>query len=199
MWSVQYHAYGNIYFQHVNKIPNPLRFQGQYFDDESGLYYNRHRYYHLNSGRFITADPIGLAGGLNSYQYVKNPTGWVDPLGLHSVPMAGGGCGGKSESGKSDESPLSDEVETPKVAQNTDDLVTVRHHASPQDLTSIKADGAINPARRAGMDNNIGVHVEVDPISPIKSAPREVGATYEGAYIDFQVPRSSLIPTYVGP
>ncbi len=84
MWSVQYHAYGNIYFHHVNKIHNPLRFQGQYFDEESGLHYNRHRYYNLNSGRFTTADPIGLAGGLNNYQYVKNPTGFVDPLGLAS-------------------------------------------------------------------------------------------------------------------
>uniref|UniRef100_UPI003AA90DAC RHS repeat-associated core domain-containing protein n=1 Tax=Vibrio rumoiensis TaxID=76258 RepID=UPI003AA90DAC len=60
----------------------PLRFQGQYYDEETGLHYNRHRYYSPDTGRFITVDPIGLAGGLNNYQYVKNPTGWVDPLGL---------------------------------------------------------------------------------------------------------------------
>ncbi|MEE5067585.1 RHS repeat-associated core domain-containing protein, partial [Pseudomonas alliivorans] len=56
--------------------------QGQYFDAETGLHYNRHRYYNPGTGRFLTPDPIKLAGGLNNYQYVPNPTGWVDPLGL---------------------------------------------------------------------------------------------------------------------
>ncbi|MBC3778170.1 RHS repeat-associated core domain-containing protein, partial [Pseudomonas sp. SWRI99] len=61
-----------------------LRFQGQYFDAESGLHYNRHRYYDPRLGRYLTPDPVKLAGGLNQYQYVPNPTGWVDPLGLTS-------------------------------------------------------------------------------------------------------------------
>ncbi|RQQ91390.1 RHS repeat-associated core domain-containing protein [Burkholderia stagnalis] len=61
---------------------NPIRFQGQYHDAETGLHYNRHRYYDPHSGRFISKDPIGLAGGINVYQYAPNPTGWVDPLGL---------------------------------------------------------------------------------------------------------------------
>nr|WP_261170040.1 RHS repeat-associated core domain-containing protein [Serratia fonticola] len=46
-------------------MPQPLRFQGQYFDAESGLHYNRYRYYSPETARFITPDPIGLAGGLN--------------------------------------------------------------------------------------------------------------------------------------
>ncbi|MGJ7518214.1 RNase A-like domain-containing protein, partial [Pseudomonas baetica] len=54
----------------------------QYFDTESGLHYNRHRYYQPGSGRYLTPDPVKLAGGLNAYQYTRNPTGWVDPLGL---------------------------------------------------------------------------------------------------------------------
>jgi RHS repeat-associated protein len=66
----------------VGKIDNPLRFQGQYFDQESGLHYNRHRYYNPDIGRYLTPDPVKLAGGINGYQYVPNPTGWVDPLGL---------------------------------------------------------------------------------------------------------------------
>ncbi len=67
-------------------VDNPLRFQGQYYDPETGLHYNRHRYYNPANGRFMTPDPIGLAGGLNNYQYVPNPTGWMDPLGLACVP-----------------------------------------------------------------------------------------------------------------
>ncbi|WP_163007190.1 RHS repeat-associated core domain-containing protein, partial [Pseudomonas viridiflava] len=57
-----------------------------YFDQESGLHYNRHRYYHPNIGRYLTPDPVKLAGGINAYQYVPNPTGWVGPLGLSSCP-----------------------------------------------------------------------------------------------------------------
>jgi RHS repeat-associated protein len=59
-----------------------LRFQGQYFDEETGLHYNRFRYYEPESGRFINQDPIGLLGGFNLFQYAPNPVGWVDPWGL---------------------------------------------------------------------------------------------------------------------
>nr|WP_256586923.1 RHS repeat-associated core domain-containing protein [Pseudomonas sp. Irchel 3E19] len=86
MWSAKYRAYGNLAALDVSEIDNPLRFQGQYFDAETGLHYNRHRYYNPGTGRFLTPDPIKLAGGLNSYQYVPNPTGWVDPLGLNNCP-----------------------------------------------------------------------------------------------------------------
>lgn len=89
VWSVTYRAYGNVVRAVVQEIDNPLRFQGQYYDPETGLHYNRHRYYNPNTGRFQTPDPIGLAGGLNNYQYVPNPTGWVDPLGLVSQPKNG--------------------------------------------------------------------------------------------------------------
>jgi type VI secretion system secreted protein VgrG len=60
----------------------PIRFQGQWHDEESGIYYNRHRYYDPQQGRYISQDPIGLKGGANLYGYVTNPTGMVDPLGL---------------------------------------------------------------------------------------------------------------------
>ena len=68
----------------MEAIENPIRFQGQYYDTETGLYYNRNRYYYLVIGRFTSVDPIGLLGGTNNYEYAPNPTGWVDPLGLSS-------------------------------------------------------------------------------------------------------------------
>ncbi|WP_234668058.1 RHS repeat-associated core domain-containing protein [Halomonas sp. TD01] len=66
----------------VRGVTQPIRFQGQWHDEESGLYYNRHRYYDPEQGRYISQDPIGLRGGTNLYGYVTNPTGMVDPLGL---------------------------------------------------------------------------------------------------------------------
>jgi len=82
VWSAHYRAYGQISRLDKGTIDNPLRFQGQYFDQESGLHYNRHRYYNPDIGCYLTPDPVKLAGGINAYQYVPNPTGWVDPLGL---------------------------------------------------------------------------------------------------------------------
>ncbi|MCK5817795.1 MAG: RHS repeat protein [Psychromonas sp.] len=65
-----------------NKINNPLRFQGQYFDVESSLHYNRFRYYCSHQERFIQQNPIGLAGGINLYQYLADPVNWIVPFGL---------------------------------------------------------------------------------------------------------------------
>lgn len=62
--------------------PHPFGFLGQTRDHETGLYYNYARYYHSESGRYLTHDPIGFAGGLNPYAYVPNPMRYVDPLGL---------------------------------------------------------------------------------------------------------------------
>jgi RHS repeat-associated protein len=82
VWKVRYKTYGNVAVKEVEEIENNLRFQGQYFDEETGLHYNRFRYYNPNTGQFITQDPIGLLGGVNNYQYAPNPVGWVDPFGL---------------------------------------------------------------------------------------------------------------------
>ncbi|WP_187655746.1 RHS repeat-associated core domain-containing protein, partial [Xenorhabdus sp. PB62.4] len=70
-----------------------LRFAGQFEDEESGLYYNRFRYYSPETGQYLTPDPIGLKGGLNPYGYVHNPSNWIDPYGL------AGGFGNKGDNG----------------------------------------------------------------------------------------------------
>ena len=63
----------------------PLRFAGQ-ISSEGGVVYNYFRYYDPNLGRYITSDPIGLAGGANTYTYVyNNPLYYVDPYGLFDV------------------------------------------------------------------------------------------------------------------
>jgi len=88
VWQARYQVWGNTtqedrepYFVENQN----LRFQGQYLDRETGLHYNTFRYYDPDAGRFTTPDPIGLAGGLNLYQYAPNPIGWVDPWGWACV------------------------------------------------------------------------------------------------------------------
>ncbi|WP_191490210.1 RHS repeat-associated core domain-containing protein [Pseudomonas sp. FEN] len=84
VWQARYRVWGNT----LEEIREPyyieeqnLRFQGQYLDRETGLHYNTFRFYDPDVGRFTTPDPIGLAGGLNLYQYAPNPFGWLDPWG----------------------------------------------------------------------------------------------------------------------
>ena len=67
-----------------------LRFPGQIYDAESGLYYNYYRYYDSQLGRYVTSDPIGLNGGINTFAYVGgNPVGYIDPLGLAETSING--------------------------------------------------------------------------------------------------------------
>jgi len=66
-----------------NSVEFNFRFPGQYYDSETGLHYNYFRYYDPSTGRYITSDPIGLNGGLNTYGYVGgNPVLRYDSLGL---------------------------------------------------------------------------------------------------------------------
>ncbi|XXY46624.1 RHS repeat-associated core domain-containing protein [Sorangium sp. So ce269] len=75
-------AWGRTDLAEGSRATTPLRFQGQYEDEETGLCYNRFRYYDPDAGRFTSADPLGLDGGLSGYRYAPNPLIWIDPLGL---------------------------------------------------------------------------------------------------------------------
>jgi len=68
----------------VARTSCPWRWPGQYEDEETGLYYNRFRYYDPETGRYLSQDPLGLGGGLAAYGYVADPSAWYDPLGLKS-------------------------------------------------------------------------------------------------------------------
>ena len=125
---MQYRAYGNVVRTIANEIEAPLRFQGQYFDAESGLHYNRHRYYQPETGRFLTPDPIRLAGGLNNYQYVPNPVNWVDPLGLKNAKE--NGWNNQQSKLNSTNSVQTDEPSIPSVSNQTRETVLSNIDAS---------------------------------------------------------------------
>ncbi len=79
----RYDAWGNILEVQDPHFKQPFAYTGREWDEESGLYYYRARYYDSKAGRFVQSDPIGLNGGMNTYAYVGGePTGATDPLGL---------------------------------------------------------------------------------------------------------------------
>jgi RHS repeat-associated protein len=85
-WKAQWYPFGELYDEFVSST-NEIRFPGQWEDDETGLYYNWHRYYGPATGRYYQADPIGLDGGdYNLYRYgYGNPLSNSDPDGRMPV------------------------------------------------------------------------------------------------------------------
>ena len=85
VWNAAFEPYGRE-TSITGTETNNQRFPGQYYDAKTGLSYNWHRYYDPSIGRYITADPIGLAGGMNLYAYANaNPVNFVDPEGLDAT------------------------------------------------------------------------------------------------------------------
>lgn len=85
VWRGASTAWGRALRENVSaawNTPQNLRFQGQYLDRETGLHYNTFRYYDPSGGCYTQMDPIGLAGGLNTYTYVVDPLIYFDALGL---------------------------------------------------------------------------------------------------------------------
>ena len=88
VWSATHDPFGrasvvNCFSRTCERVYLNVRFPGQYYDGETGLHYNYFRYYDPATGRYITSDPIGLAGGLNTFLYVGgNPLNRVDSTGL---------------------------------------------------------------------------------------------------------------------
>jgi RHS repeat-associated protein len=84
VWETHLDIYGKVRtFAGRSLSDCPFRYQGQYEDSETGLYYNRFRYYSPEEGMYLSQDPIGLAGNNPTlYGYVKDVNSWVDVFGL---------------------------------------------------------------------------------------------------------------------
>jgi RHS repeat-associated protein len=118
-------------------IDCPLRFPGQYRDDETGLHYNYHRYYDPTLAAYLTSDPLGLAPAPNNYAYVPNPLTWIDPLGLSGYP----GEGAPTSEWVPDEN-YSDAAINARVAGNAD---TKAYFETPNDIHDLVNDVVSDP------------------------------------------------------
>jgi RHS repeat-associated protein len=91
VWAATYESFGTATITTAT-ITNNLRFPGQYFDSESGLQYNWHRFYDPSTGRYISADPIGLDGGINLYGYGRVFRSWLEIWRRLEYWSRGGRC-----------------------------------------------------------------------------------------------------------
>jgi RHS repeat-associated protein len=82
VWRAQVEPFGRVQIPSGATVEMPLRFPGHYFDVETGLHYNRFRYYDPVLGRYLQSDPLGITGGDNLYAYPANPLSQVDARGL---------------------------------------------------------------------------------------------------------------------
>ncbi|WP_371394146.1 RHS repeat domain-containing protein [Tenacibaculum maritimum] len=85
VWECELDIYGKVRNLHGEKTFIPFRYQGQYEDIETGLYYNRFRYYSPDTGIYISQDPIGLHGGFKPYEYSEDTNILIDPFGLITI------------------------------------------------------------------------------------------------------------------
>jgi RHS repeat-associated protein len=87
IWQCELDIYGKVRKLAGDKTLVPFRYQGQYEDIETGLYYNRFRYYSPEEGIYISQDPVKLWGGNKLYAYVHDPNIYCDVLGLTGIPF----------------------------------------------------------------------------------------------------------------
>ncbi|MDF2383831.1 DNA/RNA non-specific endonuclease [Nostoc ellipsosporum NOK] len=185
IWSRDIDSYGRPRQQVGDEGFCPYLYQGQYVDTDTGLCYNRFRYYDPETGIYISQDPIGLKGGLRPYSYVPNPFEYIDRYGLNPVyyPLdeLGRATGGFAEVTQSSIGTGTDASVNPEgwkgglhpYHQQRSHLIAANHGGIGSDKRNIVplTSGANHPGMRAHEDaitahvnNGNTVLVEVKPV-----------------------------------
>jgi RHS repeat-associated protein len=118
VWTCELNSYGKVRnFQGEFKTDCPFRYQGQYEDSETGLFYNRFRYYSAEEGVYLSQDPIGLEGSIRFYTYVRNPNIYTDNLGLEEFALPNTVKSAKGVKGVFSEKGFEYRIDTNKITQ----------------------------------------------------------------------------------
>lgn len=143
------------------------------YDEETGLHYNRFRYFDPDLDMFISRDPIGLMGGINTFQYAPNPTGWIDLFELSE---------GKNDCCRNKIlSDLPSNIEEGKHIRGHNNFIEGKSYfyddVSPQELldgvhksdfpivsTGARGNPVVNFGKPIGVDANSGLHTQFGQI-----------------------------------
>jgi RHS repeat-associated protein len=138
-----------------------LRLPGQLADDETGLHYNRFRYYAPAAAQFMSPDPIGFGSGANEYRFAPNCLSWLDPLGLE---CGQDGCG------------------NPRPADDPPPRRTLYHYTDEAGMRGIVNSGELNPSTRARnpQDARYGDGQYLTDIAPGTMTPAQLSRAFIG-------------------
>ena len=172
VWRGAYEPFGRALLDSTNQTTLNLRLPGQYLDDETTTNQNWHREYDRQAGRYVQSDPIGLAGGVNTYAYVGgNPISFIDPEGLRGTIYRGTGdmagqiwMGNQMRNG---------------AIQNYDSLErrTDRYYGPQLRMTCLVSSCSIpQPANQCSVSNPSGAATQ-QTSGPVMSAPGQSGCT----------------------
>ena len=175
VWSGEISTYGELRRLHGRRREQPsarhacpFRFPGQYEDAETGLYYNRFRYFDPEVGGYVSQDPIGLRGGTQMHGYVADPLRLRDPLGLSCE----GQSRGRMLPPPRDNNPWMERATLHSTAVGPEGLIVYRAHGAG------RATGAWvtleSPANQRYVREQLAVHPdwnEASHVSKIRLAP----------------------------
>lgn len=158
---------------------NNLRFQGQYYDLETELHYNRYRYYEPHSARYVSKDPIGLSGGINTSAYVSDPTQWIDPRGLASNSI---GSYGSVKSA----SDTYEKYATSKSLKDVAERYAAGKTANASIVAGVGIGGSVeykgNGVTRSTLERSIGLYGEASITEPVDGFA--FGERKDGKYVE---------------
>jgi RHS repeat-associated protein len=159
---------------------NNLRFQGQYYDLETELHYNRYRYYEPHSARYVSKDPIGLSGGINTSAYVSDPTQWIDPRGLASTNSIGSYGSVKSASD------TYEKYATSKSLKDVAERYAAGKTANASIVAGVGVGGSVeykgNGVTRSTLERSIGLYGEASITEPVDGFA--FGERKDGKYVE---------------
>ncbi|WP_168400169.1 RHS repeat-associated core domain-containing protein [Acinetobacter indicus] len=185
VWEITQNTWGSTLDIKTVNPDNPfeqsnIRFQGQYYDQETGLHYNRYRYYEPHSARYMSKDPIGLNGGMNTSAYVSDPTQWIDPRGLASTNSIGSYGSVKSASD------TYEKYATSKSLKDVAERYAAGKTANASIVAGVGIGGSVeykgNGVTRSTLERSIGLYGEASITEPVDGYA--VGERKDGKYIE---------------